>query len=1067
MARLSAAAIGRLHTVFAASAFVVALLLGSALHFHKIVKNSVAAYPDEWFPSVSATIGDWYPERNFFQILIALTSGPRFALVFLQYFLHHSPTSSLPTIVFFSGIIRTLSCGGWVYITSSDDHDVHDFMMILYMVCNIPWMLLGIATTPVARVAVRRKRMLIAGGFFATIAPLIYFFIQHKVHRVPGAYTRYAFFEWGLIFFDVLYDSVAEQEFREVGLQISLSLPTDPSTKLTPAESIHNPNEQQISSAIELVQNQNDVRQRNGSKLATEPMDEQARVHPDKALADAINVALAPAPGHRAENTWRSVLSFMADVYLSYIFWTLFTSLIPTLFYFSVWKLGIAGHELALLSVLSPALLTFVPFSPYDYIFNPTSPTIPSTSASTQSMLDFARTRRGQTNLQLTSLIGILAYLIPSPGGRLLLVAFANIVAVMRQAAAWSGIIEGETDVSYQAIVTGLGVLVSSLLKQANRSNNPVWPFINHKAGGYNKTGLALALLAVYEYSTRPQVASTSISPSVLTNTKSKYHQQRNPYLAALPLGSLLFSLHNFLSDSSTLIAWSWTGYENRLPRGPVPHVHGSLTILAMALGLLIAQVSSTSKRAWIKRALSHPVWFLFGAGSSYVMYTNRDWTGYLGGLGLALFFMSILPLGFNAAAESAAAAVTVMGVDQAVAKTYTIALGVYCVLNLASIFTVAYAFVPGGVYLRERTDLVTFLQMMCLLPAFKVNWKSDNPSNTNATNYKYKSLMRLTIALVSALSLLTTFHRLPRGAPQPFKANVFSESGKSLFNAGIWTVHFGIDNEGHDSQRGIMNLIRDMELDVVGLLETDLHRTAFGHRDLSRLIVEETNYHVDIGPGPNSHTWGAVLLSKFPIISTKHHLLPSPHGELAPAIEAVLDVYGTEVLVLVSHNGQEEDALDRELQTTELARIMAASTRPVVFLGYVVTKPWALPPDPYGIMVIEGRVHDIDVDDNDRWCEYIFYRGLYRTSYARISRGIITDTETQIGQFVLPKHGHNITDDSLEARYLRSRKEEVPVEHWFPMEYYGDAHNGGVNGHYYHVFNTPLYYKIPEGAIV
>ena len=43
----------------------------------------------------------------------------------------------------------------------------------------------------------------------------------------------------------------------------------------------------------------------------------------------------------------------------------------------------------------------------------------------------------------------------------------------------------------------------------------------------------------------------------------------------------------------------------------------------------------------------------------------------------------------------------------------------------------------------------------------------------------------------------------------------------------------------------------------------------------------------------------------QFPIINTTHHLLPSPHGELAPAIEAILDVYGTEVLVLVSHNGQ------------------------------------------------------------------------------------------------------------------------------------------------------------------
>jgi hypothetical protein len=56
---------------------------------------------------------------------------------------------------------------------------------------------------------------------------------------------------------------------------------------------------------------------------------------------------------------------------------------------------------------------------------------------------------------------------------------------------------------------------------------------------------------------------------------------------------------------------------------------------------------------------------------------------------------------------------------------------------------------------------------------------------------------------------------------------------------AGVWTLHFGIDNEGRDSQRRVRDLIRcvepddlttayisisDMQLDVVGLLETDLN---------------------------------------------------------------------------------------------------------------------------------------------------------------------------------------------------------------------------------------------------
>lgn len=106
------------------------------------------------------------------------------------------------------------------------------------------------------------------------------------------------------------------------------------------------------------------------------------------------------------------------------------------------------------------------------------------------------------------------------------------------------------------------------------------------------------------------------------------------------------------------------------------------------------------------------------------------------------------------------------------------------------------------------------------------------------------------------------------------------------------------------------------------------------------------------------------------------------------------------------------------------------AAPRPVIFLGYVVTKPHAARPAPYDILVTDGRVHDIDADDYDRWCEYILYRGLYRTAYARISRSTITDTEMQVGQFVVPRRGAGVVDESKEARYMRAWKEELPVDH-------------------------------------
>ncbi|KAG9089626.1 hypothetical protein FS749_001190 [Ceratobasidium sp. UAMH 11750] len=298
---------------------------------------------------------------------------------------------------------------------------------------------------------------------------------------------------------------------------------------------------------------------------------------------------------------------------------------------------------------------------------------------------------------------------------------------------------------------------------------------------------------------------------------------------------------------------------------------------------------------------------------------------------------------------------------------------------------------------------------------------------------------------------------RTPRKPPMPY------HSGDRLITAGVWTMHFGQDNEGRDSQRRMRNLIHDMELDVVGLLETDLHRIVFGNRDLTQVLVEELGY--------------------FPIVNSTHHLLPSPNGELAPAISAVIDAWGTHVHIVVSHNGQEEDPLDRQLQSMRLAEIMNHNyPEPTIFLGtvvtllmhkgsvvygdrfagYVVSKPLAERPAPYRYLTEDARMYDIDKLDWDRWCEYILYRGLWRVGYARVSRSTITDTELQVGKFVLPKHGFTLLDETEDDRYLRTRKEDMPQGHLFNEAYYPPH---GKNGHVYHVFNYPLHYRIPDGA--
>jgi ABC-type glycerol-3-phosphate transport system permease component len=111
--------------------------------------------------------------------------GPRFALVSLWYILTKKPGAKLPQYVLYAGIFRTLTCGGWAYITSTDDHDWHDILMISYIVATLPWTLGCLATSPRNPTALKWRKIL-AVSFFGTLVPLIYFFIQHKVHRIAG-----------------------------------------------------------------------------------------------------------------------------------------------------------------------------------------------------------------------------------------------------------------------------------------------------------------------------------------------------------------------------------------------------------------------------------------------------------------------------------------------------------------------------------------------------------------------------------------------------------------------------------------------------------------------------------------------------------------------------------------------------------------------------------------------------------------------------------------------------------------------------------------------------------------
>ncbi|KAJ2340549.1 Protein cwh43, partial [Coemansia sp. RSA 2673] len=578
----------------------------------------------------------------------------------------------------------------------------------------------------------------------------------------------------------------------------------------------------------------------------------------------------------------RQTRHFLADSYLSFVFWTVLTSLGLCIWYFPLWHMGISGYEVALFADMAPVLLG-----------------IPA-------LRRVLRRHRGIS--AALSLAGIIAYATPNPERRLLGVTIGTAGAMLGLGSALyedrvSG--TGRLDRSIQAWEAGL--LLSVALRMFFQTNNPVWATMNEVNGGWNKTGIALGLLALADVVTRRSDEHAEVRAakrSDLPPTAATAQRRAAWVPTGLGFGALLFALHSMYSDSAIIGRWSWDGYPST---GPAPVPWGGLVATALAGGFSVGhRLELATGMLW---------WSVASAGACAITLVP-GWSGFAGGLVLAAYVGSVTRSILHAVARSPPG------------RTFFVGVLWYNVLVLAHVWVVAYEFVPGGPLLRERTWVVMLATMLSLYAGVRAARASlvDRPGGARHTAVVTaagpRSDRRRARGVVWAAAILgwaAMIARLPAAtrSPVPF------HEPERLITAAIWTVHFDLDNDMWLAENRIIDAVRDLEADVMGFLESDTERIIMGQRDWTQRVAEELGYYVDYGPSPRKHTWGCAMISKFPIVNSTHHLLPSPVGELACAIHATLDVHGRPVDVIISHNGQEENPLDRRLQTTELARIM------------------------------------------------------------------------------------------------------------------------------------------------
>ena len=700
----------------------------------------------------------------------------------------------------------------------------------------------------------------------------------------------------------------------------------------------------------------------------------------------------------------KDATAYGVEIFHAMIFWTNITELPMTLWHFPLWNMGLSGHEIVLFVYIgAPLALVMLSLNP----------------------------KRHRFLLSIVSMSSMLSVVLPismfdTPTARLYIVALSTSASIMRM-------MMMITEDIHHVQLTLNGLLVSCVTKFAFHGMNPLWVIYPGAQSRQTVMGILCAFASwkaytekngnngnngkrekemykAEDYKREKEMGNATVD----NNDKSEGNKYDIPprlyhdmsWVSSVALGSLFYFIHAYATDLSTLLMHNGVSSGNEIKDG---------TDMPSKLHMFFVLASMT-----------------FGANGT-MRLSNQ-----------LLVLLSVVPT-FNATIDSCKsifAGITIarqiMPWMRAGKGNVAIITSTYVLLLLADTFTTAYAFVPGGNVLRERSLAIWIVthMLMILFPSNRL-FAFEKP----ILNGKTILQRRLSYVFTAISSFFFITSALMQSHIQTHQPQLVKYADQRLLTVGIWTIHFGLDNNGMLSHSRMENVIRKLDLDVVGLLETDTMRTYGGNRNMMTYLSAKLNMYAIYGTKPNENSWGCSMLSKYPIVSHTTHLLPSPNGELACAIHAKIETKTGIVDILVSHNGQEEDPEDRLLQTQELARIIDSVDGPMVFAGYLVTKP-GMEHTIYRIMA--DRMNDIYVKDLRRWCQYIFYKNIKAIAYARITHGNITDTEIQTAKFWI---GEDL---------VKSSKKEIVLDG--KSLYSKDFAGEGWNGHKYQRWGRALY---------
>ncbi|XP_071989720.1 post-GPI attachment to proteins factor 2 [Engystomops pustulosus] len=170
-----------------------------------------------YLPSISAAIGGVTPQRYIWRFCIGLHSAPRLlvAISYLNFYLGGGASYWRCHINFLLNVCEILCLLLLTYISSNENHDVHQLAFVFFMIYSLGYMIVTLTiwrSNSENRPSYFWKKRLFIFNLTTFLISLMFYY-RHNMYCEPGVYTLFALFEYLVVLSNMGFHMTAWWDF--------------------------------------------------------------------------------------------------------------------------------------------------------------------------------------------------------------------------------------------------------------------------------------------------------------------------------------------------------------------------------------------------------------------------------------------------------------------------------------------------------------------------------------------------------------------------------------------------------------------------------------------------------------------------------------------------------------------------------------------------------------------------------------------------------------------------------------------------------------------------------------